>query len=287
MIAVCKHELRGYFHSLTAYVFGAFLLAVVGVGAMLYNLQAAVSNFEYVLSFSSLVFVVIVPILTMRVLAEERRQKTDQLLYSLPITTTQVVLGKYLALLAVYLIPLAVICVYPLIFAQFGEVYLPTSYGSIFAFFVMGAALMAVGVFLSSLTENQGFAAGITIAVILFNYYSVSLSEYISSTAFGSLIALDVLVILLGFLIRYLTRNEGLAYGVALALVLALSAAFLVDSSLFEGLLPAVMEQLSLFERFNTFVNGVFDVTAIVYYLSVIGFFLLLTVQSMEKRRYN
>ena len=287
MIAVCKHELRGYFHSLTAYVFGAFLLAVVGVGAMLYNLQAAVSNFEYVLSFSSLVFVVIVPILTMRVLAEERRQKTDQLLYSLPITTTQVVLGKYLALLAVYLIPLVVICVYPLIFAQFGEVYLPTSYGSIFAFFVMGAALMAVGVFLSSLTENQGFAAGITIAVILFNYYSVSMSEYISSTAFGSLIALDVLAILLGFLIRYLTRNEGLAYGVALALVLALAAAFLVDSSLFEGLLPAVMEQLSLFERFNTFVNGVFDVTAIVYYLSVIGFFLLLSVQSMEKRRYN
>lgn len=287
MIAVCKHELRGYFHSLTAYVFGASLLAVVGVGAMLYNLQAAVSNFEYVLSFSSLVFVVIVPILTMRVLAEERRQKTDQLLYSLPITTTQVVLGKYLALLAVYLIPLAVICVYPLIFAQFGEVYLPTSYGSIFAFFVMGAALMAVGVFLSSLTENQGFAAGITIAVILFNYYSVSLSEYISSTAFGSLIALDVLAILLGFLIRYLTRNEGLAYGVALALVLALAAAFLVDSSMFEGLLPAVMEQLSLFERFNTFVNGVFDVTAIVYYLSVIGFFLLLSVQSMEKRRYN
>lgn len=287
MIAICKHELRGYFHSLTAYVFGAFLLAVVGVGAMLYNLQAAVSNFEYVLSFSSLVFVVIVPILTMRVLAEERRQKTDQLLYSLPITTTQVVLGKYLALLAVYLIPLAVICVYPLIFAQFGEVYLPTSYGSIFAFFVMGAALMAVGVFLSSLTENQGFAAGITIAVILFNYYSVSLSEYISSTAFGSLIALDVLAILLGFLIRYLTRNEGLAYGVALALVLALAAAFLVDSSMFEGLLPAVMEQLSLFERFNTFVNGVFDVTAIVYYLSVIGFFLLLSVQSMEKRRYN
>ena len=287
MIAVCKHELRGYFHSLTAYVFGAFLLAVVGVGAMIYNLQAAVSNFEYVLSFSSLVFVVIVPILTMRVLAEERRQKTDQLLYSLPITTTQVVLGKYLALLAVYLIPLAVICVYPLIFAQFGEVYLPTSYGSIFAFFVMGAALMAVGVFLSSLTENQGFAAGITIAVILFNYYSVSLSEYISSTAFGSLIALDVLAILLGFLIRYLTRNEGLAYGVALALVLALAAAFLVDSSMFEWLLPAVMEQLSLFERFNTFVNGVFDVTAIVYYLSVIGFFLLLSVQSMEKRRYN
>ena len=81
-------------------------------GATLYNLQAAVSNFEFVLSFGSLVFVVIVPILTMRVIAEEKKQRTDQLLYSLPITTTEVVLGKYLALLVVYLIPLAVVSVY-------------------------------------------------------------------------------------------------------------------------------------------------------------------------------
>ncbi len=287
MIAVWKHELRNYFHSLTAYVFGAFLLAVVGLGAMFYNLQAAVSNFEFVLNFSSLVFVVIVPILTMRVIAEERRQKTDQLLYSLPISTTQVVLGKYLALLVVYLIPLCVISLYPLIFAQFGDVYLPTSYGSIFAFFLMGAALLAVGVFISSLTDNQGFAAGISIAVILLNYYSVSLAEYVSATAFGSLLALYVLVLLLGGIVRYLTKNEALAFGVCLALIVALAAAFLLNSAMFEGLLPAIMEQLSLFERFNAFVNGVFDLTAVVYYLSVTVFFLFLTVQSMEKRRYN
>ena len=122
MTAVLKHELRNYFHSLTAYVFGAFLLAFVGIGAMLYNIQAAVSNFEFVLSFGSMVFVVIVPILTMRVIAEEKKQKTDQLLYSLPITTTQVIFGKYIALLILYLIPLVVISFYPLIFAQFGDV---------------------------------------------------------------------------------------------------------------------------------------------------------------------
>ena len=127
MTAVLKHELRNYFHSLTAYVFGAFLLAFVGIGAVLYNIQAAVSNFEYVLSFGSLIFVVIVPILTMRVIAEEKKQKTDQLLYSLPITTFQVILGKYLALLILYLIPLAIIAVYPLIFAQFGDCLLYTS----------------------------------------------------------------------------------------------------------------------------------------------------------------
>ena len=287
MIAVLKHELRLYFHSLTAYVFGAFLLAFVGIGAMLYNIQAAVSNFEFVLSFGSLVFVVIVPILTMRVIAEERKQKTDQLLYALPITTAQVILGKYLALLVVYLIPLALISLYPLVFSQFGEVYLPTSYGSILAFFVLGAALIALGVFISSLTDNQGFAAGIGIAAILLNYYSVSLSEYISSTAFGSLAALCVLVVLLAMLVKYLTKNETLAYFGAGGLLVLIMGFYMYDPTKFEGLLPQVMADLSLFERFYVFVNGVFDMTAIVYYLTVIIFFLFLAVQSLEKRRYN
>ncbi|MBE5955171.1 MAG: ABC transporter [Lachnospiraceae bacterium] len=287
MIAVFKHELKSYFHSLTAYIFGAFLLMFVGLGAMLYNLQAAVSNFEYVLSFGSMVFVVIVPILTMRVIAEERKQKTDQLLYSLPISTTEVVIGKYLALLIVYLIPLVVIGFYPLIFSQFGEVYLPTSYGSLFAFFIMGAALIAMGIFISSLTENQGFAAGIGIAVMLFNYFSVSLAEYVSSTAFGSAAAIFVLAALLGWIIYHLTKNETLSYGIALLIMACTTVTVFVDSSKLEGILPNLMKQLSLFDRFDVFVNGVFDLTAIIYFLSFAAFFLLLAVQSLEKRRYN
>lgn len=287
MTAVLRHELRNYFHTLTAYVFGAFLLAFIGLGATLYNLQAAVSNFEFVLSFGSLVFVVIVPILTMRVIAEEKKQRTDQLLYSLPITTTEVVLGKYLALLIVYLIPLAVVSVYPLIFARYGDVYLLTSYGSIFAFFVLGAALIALGVFISSLTDNQGFAAGIGIAVILLNYYSASLSEYVSSTSAGALIAAFALVIVLGVVIRHLTKNEHLAYGFYFLAGGAVLILYLADSEAFSGLLPSVMKTLSLFERFYVFVNGVFDFTAIVYFVTFAAFFLFLSVQSLEKRRYN
>ena len=287
MTAVLKHELRNYFHTLTAYVFGAFLLAFIGLGATLYNLQAAVSNFEFVLSFGSLVFVVIVPILTMRVIAEEKKQRTDQLLYSLPIITTEVVLGKYLALLVVYLIPLAVVSVYPLIFARYGDVYLLTSYGSIFAFFVLGAALIALGVFISSLTDNQGFAAGIGIAVILLNYYSASLSEYVSSTPAGALIAAFALVIVLGVVIRHLTKNEHLAYGFYFLAGGAVLIFYLADPEAFSGLLPSVMKTLSLFERFYVFVNGVFDLTAIVYFVTFAAFFLFLSVQSLEKRRYN
>lgn len=287
MVAVFKHELRMYFQSLTAYVFGAFLLVIVGIGAMLYNLQAAVSNFEYVLSFSSIIYAVIVPILTMRVIAEERRQKTDQLLYSLPISTFQVIMGKYAALLLVFVIPLCVIAIYPLIFAQFGEVYLPTSYGSLIAFFLMGAALIALGLFISSLSENQGFAAGIGVAAILLNYFSVTLSEYVSSTAIGSAVALFVLAAGLGLLIHYLTRNDDLACIVGLGLMAVVVITYWVDSTIFEGLLPEIMTALSLFERLDVFVNGVFDLTAVVYYLSVAVFFLFLSVQSLEKRRYN
>lgn len=287
MIAVFKHEMKLYFHSLTAYVFGAFLLVFVGVGAMFYNLEASFSNFEYVLSFSSLIFIIIVPILTMRTIAEERKQKTDQLLYTLPLSTTKVILGKYLALLLLFLIPMAIISVYPLIFTQYGEVYLPTSYGSLVAFFFMGAALLSVGVFLSSLTDNQGLAAGLGIAAILFNYFSVQLAEYVSSTAIGSAIVLFILSGGLGWLIYHLTKNSDLGYGVGLSLMAAVTGLYLYDSEKFEGVIPKLMEKLSLFERLDTFVNGVFDVTAMVFYVSVILFFLFLSVQSMEKRRYN
>lgn len=287
MTAILRHELRGFFHSLTAYVFGAFLLAFIGIGAVIYNIQAAVSNFEYVLSFGSMVFVVIVPILTMRIIAEERKQKTDQLLYSLPVSTTQVILGKYLSLLIVYLIPLAIVSLYPLIFARYGEVYLPTAYGSILAFFLLGAALIALGMFLSSLTENQGFAAGIGVAVILFNYFSVTLSEYVSATAYGSLIAIAVLIVAFSFLIRALTKNETLAYGVGFVLAAGVAVLYFLNMEYLEGLLPKIMTTLSLFDRFNGFVNGIFDLTSIVFYLSVVAFFLFLSVQSLEKRRYN
>ncbi len=287
MIAVLKHELKSYSHSLTAYLFCGFLLAFVGVGAMLYNIQSAVANFEYVLQFVCIAMTVFIPVLTMRVLSEERKQKTDQLLYALPLKTSQIILGKYLAMLIVFLIPVAIIAVYPWIFSHFGEVYLLTSYGSLLAFFIMGAALIAIGTFVSSLTDNQGFAAGIAIPVLLFNYYSVTLAEYVSSTAFGSLVAICVLLLIFAAIFRVLTGNENLAYGIAIVGVAASGFTFYANNSLFEGLLPKIMSSLSLFKRFYDFVSGIFDLTSIVFYGTVIVFFLFLSVQSMEKRRYN
>ena len=287
MTAIFKHELRSYFHSLTAYMFGAFLLAFIGFGAVLYNIQASVSNFEFVLGFTAIVFVVLVPILTMRVISEEKKQKTDQLLYALPLTTTQIVGGKYLALLTVFAIPTAIVGIYPLLFARYGEVSLVTAYGALFAFFLTGAALIALGVFISSLTESQGMAAGIGIAVILLNYYSVSLAEQVTATAFGALVVLALVIFGLYFLLEHLLQSSKVAFGVSVVLMSLTMIGYFLYQENFEGLIPRVISGLSVFARLDTFISGVFDLTGVVYFVSFAGLFLFLTVQSLEKKRYH
>lgn len=286
MKAVFKHEMGLYYHGLLAYVFGAFLLEFIGIGAMLYNINRAVANFEYALGTFCIGFVALVPILTMRVMAEEKRQKTDQLLSLLPITGADIVLGKYFAMAVVFIAPMVVACVYPLIFSLYGDVYLPTSYGALFAFICLGLALIAIGMFISSLTESQGMAAGLCVVAMLFCYYSASLADYISSTAFN-VAALLVLSALLALIVRRLTRSDVAGLIILVLCVAAVAITWLVSPSSLETLLPDLMNKLSLFERFYTFVNGVFDVTAIVYYASVAVFFLFLCVQSWEKKRYN
>lgn len=286
MKAVFKHEMSLYYHGLLAYVFGAFLLEFIGIGAMMYNINSAVANFEYALGTFCIGFVALVPILTMRVMAEEKRQKTDQLLSLLPITGTDIVLGKYFAMAVVFIAPMIVACVYPFIFSFYGDVYLPTSYGALFAFICLGLALIAIGMFISSLTESQGMAAGLCVVVMLFCYYSADLADYISSTAFN-VAALLVLSALLALIVRRLTRSDVAGLIILVLCVAAVAITWLVSPTSLETLLPDLMNQLSLFERFYTFVNGVFDVTAIIYYISVAAFFLFLCVQSWEKKRYN
>ena len=286
MKAVFKHEVSLYYHGLMAYVFAAFLLEFIGIGAMLYNINSAMANFEYALGTFSIAFVGLVPVLTMRVMAEEKKQKTDQLLSLLPITSTDIVLGKYFAMALVFALPMLVACVYPFIFSFYGDVYLPTSYGALFAFICLGLALIAIGMFISSLTESQGMAAGIGVVVMLFLYYSATLANYISSQVFN-VVVLVVLAALLGLLVRKLTNSDVAGLGVFLAGAAALAVTWFVKPEALTGLLPDMMQKLSPFERLYTFVNGVFDVTGIVYYASIAVFFLFLCVQVWEKKRYN
>ena len=287
MTAIFKREFKSYFNNILGYMFCAFILLFAGIYTMVINLKSGSANFEYVLGNMAFIFLIAVPILTMRVVAEERRQRTDQLLYSLPVTMTEVVFGKYFAMLAVLFIPLAIMGIYPLILSAFGNVNLFASYGTLLAFFMLGASLIAMGLFISSLTDNQVVAVIGCFIIVLLNYYIGTLASYVSYSVNATFFAFVIIIAAAAFLIYYLTKNSLLSLIVAAIAEIAIIAVKFANPDSLYGVFPKIMDKISVFERFYTFPNGVFDITSLVYYIVVIAAFLFFTVQSMEKRRWS
>ena len=287
MRAIIGRELRSYYNSAIGYVFAAFILLFVGIYTMAINLKSYVSNFEFSLGQMSFVYILAIPIITMRMIAEEKRQKTDQLLYSLPMGMTRVVLGKYFAALIVLAVPVAIICFYPLILSSYGKVNLLSAYGSIIAFFLLGASLISVGMFLSSVTESQVVAAVLSFIAMLINFFISQLANLVSASSMSSFIAMAVLVVVLSIIIRLLVKSGIFAVIFGLVCEIGLIVMFISSRSSFEGLFPTVMKGISMFDRFYSFINGVFDITSVVYFVMVSLVFVFLTIQSLEKRRWN
>ena len=287
MIAVLKRELNSYFKGIIGYLFAAFLLVFAGIYTMAFNLSGQYAYFEYALDSISFIYLIGVPILTMRAVAEEKRQKTDQLLYSLPISVTSVVVGKYFAMLAVLLVPTLVMACYPLVLTLFGNPYLPTAYSSLFAFFMLGATLLSIGLFISSVTESQIASAVICLVTMLILYFMSDLASFVSTDATASLIALGILAVICAVIFYLFTKNWVVSFLIGGLGLGGLLVWFNVDAAAFSGLFPNVMKSLSAFDRFYGFINGVFDLTAIVYFLSVIAVFLFFSVQVLEKRRWS
>lgn len=287
MSAVYRKELRTYFTGMTAPVFIAFILLMTGIFTVVYNLQGLYPNFEVTVNQVVFVYLLAVPVLTMRSVAEEKHSRTDQLLYSLPVSMTSIVMAKYLAMVTVLAIPVAVMAFYPLLLASFGTVHLASAYGMLLAFFLLGSALIAIGMFISSLTESQVIAAVVSLAVTLLIYFMSGLANMISTDASVSLIAFLALAAVIGLVVNAMIRNTVLSLSVTAILALVTIGVYLVDSSLFAGAVPEILSAISLFDRLTTFQNGMFDLTAIIFYLSVCGLFVYLTVQSLEKKRWN
>ena len=284
---IYDREFNSCFHSLYGYVFTAFMVLVAGIYVSGDCLRGGSANFAGVVGSMSFIYLIIIPILTMRVLAEERRQRTEQLLYALPVSMGQVVIGKYLALISVLAVPTLIMAVYPPILAFFGDVDLLSAYCALIGFYLCGCALCAVGVFLSSLADNQAIAAGITFVVMLLLFFLSSLANLVSSSPAATLLAAAILALLLGLLAFSLTRSKKASIAITGTLEGILLVLYLLFKDHFTGVFPAVMKKLSVFDRYYVFLDGVFDLTGLVYILSFIAIFLLLTTLSMEKRRWN
>ena len=287
MTAIYKREMGAYFKGMFGYVVAVLLLLFTGIYMVVYNFASGYPNFEYVLGAITFLYLLIIPVLTMRSFAEERHQRTDQLLYSLPLSMGKVVLGKYLAMLTVLLLPVLVMCLYPLVLSLFGTVNFASAYSGIVGFFPLGAALIGLGMFLSALSESQAVAAGLSFVCILVVYLMNALASLIPTSAFGSFAGLTVVVLLIALILYLMTKNFTITMVVAVVLELILAACYALWTDAFAGLFPAILSQLSLFDRLTNFLNGMFDLTAVVYDLSFAAVFLFLTIQALEKRRWS
>lgn len=287
MTAVYKRELKSYMTSMIGYLFIFFVLILTGIYFSAYQLAAAYPKFEYTLSALTFVFLIGVPVLTMRVLAEEKKQKTDQLLLTSPVSVEGIVIGKYLALVTVYLIPVLIMCLYPLLMSKFGEISFATAYTAVLGFFLLGCANLAIGVFISSLTESQVIASVLTF-VILFAFYMMNgIASFFSETSMSTCLAFGLLILAASIIIYTMIKNFVISAIVCVIGEVVLVIFYVINSSFFEGGIQKVLNIFNLSGHFDNFANGIFDVKGIVYYLSVIAVCVFLTIQSILKRRWN
>jgi len=195
MIAIYKREFGSYFHGILGYIFVAVLICFTGFYTMYVAFVNLYPNFEYVVSNLTFFYLFLIPMLTMRSVAEEKKQKTDQLLYSLPMSMSKIVAGKFLAMATVLLIPVLWMCAIPAILSRYGTVNFAIAYSAIFGYFMLGCALIAMGLFFSSLTENQIVAMILSFFTVLVLYLMSNISGFIASTAFASYISIVLVII--------------------------------------------------------------------------------------------
>ena len=288
MLAIYKRELKSYFQSMVGCVFIAFLMVFTGIYFMAYNLMSGYPYFSYTLSGSLIVFIVGIPLITMRSFSEERKNKTDQLLLTAPVSLGKVVMGKYLAIVTVIAIPNVIFCIYPLIIKSQGTAYLMVDYISILVFFLLGCVHAAIGMFLSSLTESQIIAFISTFGILLVLYLWDGILSMLPSSALSGLVGVLIILSVAAFYIWQMTGNAVLAGAIEIIGAAAGIITYIVRSSLFENLLSNLLGRLALANVFTDITsNSIVDITGIVLYLSFIAVFVFLTVQAIQKRRWS
>lgn len=288
MLAVYKRELRSYFCSMTGYIFIAAVMVFTGIYFMANNLAFGYPYFSYTLVNSLLIYIIVVPILTMRSFADERRSKTDQLLLTSPASITSIVLGKYFAMMTVFAVPLVIFCVCPLIISTAGYAYLFGDYMAIFCMLAIGAMFVSVGMFISSLTDNQIIAAVVSIAVLLIIHMWDNLVSFLPTTAIGSLICSFVIFAAVVLCVGLFSRNKVITVALAAVCVIGLTACYCIAPALFENLVPSLLGAFSVNAvLYNFCYYFVFDLGGIFMCLSVAALFVFLTVQTIQKRRWS
>lgn len=287
MLAIFKRETKSYFTGMIGYVVIGVMLAFIGLYYSANCIVYGTSDFSIVLYSTTIAMLFVLPALSMRSFADERRNNTDQLLLTSPVTIPQIVLGKYLAQLVIFAVPVLVACVMPLILTAFGTVSLISAYASLLAYFLLGAACIAVGTFISVLTENQIIAYLATFGLLLLSYLMNDIQTLFTTGNTLAFIVFCVILVVAAALVGLVCKSLTVGCGVFCAGAVLLIVLFQLRPTWLLNGFNAVLDALALFAPFDDFVGGMFSVPDIVYYLSVAGLFLFLTGEALERRRWN
>lgn len=288
MRAIFAKEFKAYFKSPLGYAYMAFMLVIFGFYFFAVCLNGQSPNYAYVLSNITSLIVFAMPILTMRLMAEETKNKTDQLLLTSPVKTYQIVLGKYLAAVALFAITLLLTVPQPLtIVGLGGELPVEQVLGAYIGFFLMGCVLIGMGIFISSLTDNQLVACIATIAVFLLMFLTDGIGSILPADRIFAAVCCIVVLAVIVFLIYRAIRDIYLSGIIGILGLAAVIVLYFVKPAVYDGLVANVLDWLSILSRYYDFYSGIFDFSHIVYYLTMTAFFVFLTVQMVEKRRWS
>jgi len=287
MKAIYKREIKMYFNSMIGYVFIAFFVLITAIYFSVGNILQMSPDFQNVFSSVIMMFLILAPMLTMRLLSEEKKQKTDQLLLTSPVSVPGIVLGKYFAAVTIFLIALLITVIFPVILSFFGTLATAQIIGSYVGFFLLGSAFIAVGLWISSIADNQIIAAVATFVVI----FLLLMVETIISSASGnisfSLTFAGILALLVALYVYSNTKNAEVSVIVFVIEAAAILVLFFVKKSLFAGFAGKFAKMFAVLTRFNNFAAGLFDIASVVYFISFIVVFLYFTVRVIEKRRWS
>ena len=287
MTAIFKREFRSYFTGMVGYAVAAVSLFFLGLYFTNRNLLYQSSDFAGVLYTTTLILLFLLPAVSMRSFAEERRARTDQLLLTSPVSIPAIVAGKFLAQLAVFCVPLTAAAVMPLILTAFGKVSLISAYAALLGYILLGGACLAVGTFISCLTENQIVAYLATFVMLLIAYLMNGIKTMFTSGNILAFVVFALVLLAASAAVGVVCKNI-LAGGAVLVVgAAALFALFILRPAWLLSAFDAVLTALALFAPYAQIIGGSFSLPVILYYLSVIGVFLFFTGQTLERRRWN
>lgn len=287
MISILKKELKNYFNTITGYGFLGFLVLITGYFFISQNIVAANANYNETLAGSMIMFLILVPVLTMRLFAEETRQKTDQLLFSAPVKITDIVAGKFFAAALLYLLGIAITLVFPFILSRYGSIDWGMTFVGLFGYIMMGTCLISVGLFISVLTDNQIVAAAATFAAVFLLLMMDNIASSAPISVSSSIMFIIIIIIAVSLTVYNSTKNIALSGIFALTGFVITGELYLFKPNLFDGVIISILGWFSVLNRFENFYMGIISISDVIYYITFSLAFLYLSVNVIEKRRWS